>query len=379
MKNWGIYRLLLDLVPANSEINASDFSPETTRALKYILKKHRCAGATLCAFNDQGVTGTLSYGLAHRPNVKAQPGTVYRAASISKFVTALGVMKLKEEGKIDLDRDVNDFLPFSLRHPKAPDTPLTLRLLMTHTAGIHDGDAYNGGIAKGMPLSQILSGDSFTDHLPGALWEYSNLGAGIAGVVLECALGVDFETLMQDTVFAPLGVNASYYPQRIRGDLADAWRILPPSGKPNFDAAARKSRPLPAAAPDPETHYALAHGNLCVSAPDLARLGIAAMEPGFLSPESLAEMRRAFVPFGERAGNLSEGLFTFVLEEPRRFPRPLYGHQGMAYGAVHGLFFDPAAKKGVALLTSAASEARRGVMADLNMDILSLLLGGKNG
>ena len=377
MKNWGLYRLLLDLIPADGTVRFSTFSKKQTRAIQYTLRRHRCKGASLCVFDPSGVRDSLAFGDARR-GVPAGMDTVYRAASISKFVTALGAMKLKEQGIIDLDRDVNDVLPFPLRHPAAPDTPITLRMLMSHTAGICDSENYNAGIAQGVPLRELLRDRRVFDAPPGR-WLYSNLGAGIAGVVMEAAAGADFETLMQETVFGPLGVEATYYPQKARGLLADAWRVLPPRKSPPFDGAARQSRPLPPKEVNADRHYALAHGNLCVSAPALAQLGIAGMAPGFLQKESLDEMRRIVVPFGDRGPNLSQGLFTFILNEPGVCPRPLFGHQGMAYGAVHGLFFDPEKRRGAVLLTSGASEARRGVMADLNIDLFRLLLGEHHG
>ena len=379
MKHWGLYRLLLHGLPAKGSLGSCDLPAAQARQAERILRRHRCIGATLCVFGAEGANGVLSFGEA-RHGVPAARDTVYRAASVSKFITGLGIMRLAEQG-LPLDRDVNHFLPFPLRHPKAPDQPITLRMLMTHTAGLRDGDAYNTGIARGAALSDILRGDSFTDHLPDTLWEYSNLGAGIAGLAVEGFTGRDFESIMQETVFQPLGVHATFYPQRVDPArvLADARRILPPHHGPNFDAEKRRRQPEPALAPDPEHHYNLAHGNLCVSAPDLARLGIAGMTPGFLTQESLTAMREIAVPFGARASNLYQGLFTFVLQEPGISPRPLYGHQGMAYGAVHGLFFDPFRQRGVALLTAGADEARRGVLADLNFDILKLFLGDQHG
>lgn len=376
MTHWGLYRLALHGLPKGGSVQASSFDEETTGKIVGILRRQRCLGAALCLFDAAGVQDALYFGVSHLPDTAVTEDTVFRAASVSKFVTALGAMKLKEQGKIDLDRDVNEYLPIPLRHPLAPDTPLTLRLLMTHTAGIHDGAAYNAGIARGVPLSELLRGDSFTAHPPKALWEYSNFGAGIAGAVMEAATGTDFETLMQETVFSPLGIEATYYPPLVRGDLADAVRILPRSKAPNFNAAERRARPVPPREVNPEKHYNLAHGALCVSAGELARLGMAGMRPGFLTEESLAEMRRDAAPFGARAQNLSQGIGTFILRENKIAPRPLCGHQGMAYGAVHGLFFDPETQRGAALLTTGASEARRGVLADLNFDILSLLLGG---
>lgn len=377
MTHWGLYRLVLHVLPKTGKLNDSNFSETESKKIERILQAHRCVGAALCAFDETGVRNTLAFGVSHVPNTAVQQDTVFRAASVSKFVTALGAMKLQEQGQLDLDRDVNEFLAFSLRHPKASEMPITLRMLLSHTAGIHDGADYNTGIAKGVPLTVLLKGDSFTDHLPGTKWEYSNFGAGIAGAVMEAATNTDFETLMQETVFQPLGVTATYYPQKVEGDLADAIRILPRSKTPNFNAAERRGRPLPVAEANPEKHYNLAHGALCVSAPELAKLGMAGMTPGFLTKESLKEMRKEIAPFGERAHNLSQSVGTFILHDQGISPRLLYGHQGMAYGAVHGLFFDPETRRGIALLTTGASEARRGVLADLNRAVLCALMGGK--
>ena len=97
----------------------------------------------------------------------------------------------------------------------------------------------------------------------------------------------------------------------------------------------------------------------------------------FLTKESLKEMRKEIAPFGERAHNLSQSVGTFILHDQGISPRLLYGHQGMAYGAVHGMFFDPETRRGIALLTTGASEARRGVLADLNRAVLCALMGGK--
>ena len=374
MKNWDFYRLALHFLPKQGRMNESTFPAEQTHMAEKILRRHRCVGATVCLFSARGMEQALSFGDAKRKNMKAEIDTVYRVASISKFVTALGAMRLCEKGVLDLDEDINAYLPFGLRHPKAPKTPITLRMLLSHTAGLQDGRAYQSKVGSGAACSALLKEDSFCAHLPGEKWEYSNFGAGIAGAAME-ASGADFETLMQKTLFAPLGVQATYYPQKTRGlPLADAYRVLPPHRHPQFNAAVRQSRPLPAAGPDPETHYALAHGNLCISAPELSKIGAAAMRPGFLTDKSLQEMRRAIAPFGERAQNLSEGIGTFILRDDTLFPRPLYGHQGMAYGAVHGLFFDPVMEKGLIVLTSGASEARHGVLADLNRDLLKAFI-----
>lgn len=370
MNKWKIYRAALHLLPARKEACSAGMMPD----LKKILIRYRAMGASICLFDAEGIRERYLYGRAS----KTQPvtrDTRFRTASVSKHVTALGAMKLKEEGRVQIDSDVSEALGFLLRHPAAPDTPITLRMLLSHVAGIHDGESYLKGIRERAPLSQILLGDSFTSFQPGQCWEYSNLGGGIIGSVLEGLTGTNFDTLMKQTLFDPLGITASYYPQRLGRPLADAWRILPPSAHPKYDAEEHLSRSLPEDRPDPEHHWLLAHGNLCITAEDLAVIGRALMCPGFLRAETLEEMRSAAARFGKRAPDLSEGIGTFILKNKSISDHVIYGHQGLAYGAVHGLFYDPIAERGFAMLSTGISEARNGVLTDVNADLIRLLIG----
>lgn len=362
MENWKakMYRLSLHALPRpaytkeNALIGDVPQKDEIVRALRSL----RVVGATVAVFDEKGVTGALAVGQLGKGKSDALIDTVYRVASVTKHVTALCCYRLHEAGKINLDADVDAYLPCSLRHPKKPDLPVTLRRLISHTAGIHDGTLYNASLFKGEKLSQMMQGDSFTEN-PTA-FEYSNLGAGIVACVLEGMLQKSFEEIMQETVFGPLKVRATFLPQKVEGELADAWRILPPSKQANYDAAARRAQPLPKLSVDTEHHYLWSQGNLCISAPDLAKIGVEMMK------ERYAPLRKMVAPFGARAYNLSMGLGTFIVEDKEICPQKVYGHQGLAYGAVHGLFYDPAAKKGVVVLTSGCSEARNGVLADLN-------------
>lgn len=369
---WPAYRLALKMMPKKGKLQTMGLAH--ARKAEKILRKHRCLGGTLCVFDAEGVQGTLAFGEA-RKAVPAADDTVYRIASVSKLATAMGLMRLKEKGILSLDADVGQYYPVSLRHPDAPDVPITCRMLSSHTAAVHDGVDYNQGIVENKNVSLLLQGDSFSVHLPGEKWEYSNFGAGLLGAVMEAAASEDFETLMQKEVFEPLGVQATFYPQKVQGTLADATRILPLQKAPNFNAKKRQAKPLAEAKPDHEKHYNLAHGNLCISAGELAKLGMALLQPGFLTAESLVEMRTLITPFGKRAHNLSQGIGTFILQDETICPRTLYGHQGMAYGACHGLFYDVVKQKGLVFLSSGVSEARRGVLSDVNADLIRLYLG----
>ena len=218
-------------------------------------------------------------------------------------------------------------------------------------------------LTQGAPLGELLaSPNSFAPYAPGEKWEYSNFAAGMIGCVLEGATGKAFDALMRETVFEPTGVLASYYPQKIKGILADAWRLFPPSGQPNFDAKARLNKPLPREdTPDIARDYLLAHGSLCITAPGLCRIARAVYQ----NKEAFDVMRTMIVPFGKRDATLSQGLGTFIYRSGNALMPVLYGHQGLAYGAVNGLFMDKDGR-GFCILTSAVSEKRTGVLTDMN-------------
>lgn len=372
MMKAALYRALLALTPRTGDINAFwGMEQAAARAIADVLGSHCVVGGTLATFDTSGAAGGVAYGYARRAykytGVKAAADTVYRAASISKLATAMAALRLHSAGAIDMDADAARYLPCPLRHPAYPQCAITLRMLLTHTAGLRDGAAYINAQSADVPLSELLRGDCYAAYAPGAGFLYSNLGAGIAACVLEGMLGKPFERVMREALFEPLGVSATYYPQTVPGVLADGYRVLPPRKQPVLDGAARQNRPPPPDKPDPQRHYLLSQGNLCLTAGALAALGAA------LFSEEYSPMRREVAAFGKRDSRLSYGLGMFIYSDAAR-PRPVFGHQGMAYGAAHGLFFDMESGRGFALLTSGCSQAHSGVMADINIDFIRKLL-----
>jgi CubicO group peptidase (beta-lactamase class C family) len=373
MKYVRLYRALIRLLPAKQPhfcaikqaagLNMID-------RMQSVLERHKASGGVLAMFDARGLTGHYVYGEA-RKGVPVNAETAFRLASVSKTVTAAGILAMKEQGLIDLDSDADIGLPYTLRHPLAPDRPITLRMLLTHTAGIRDGRDYLRGITNGTAAPVILKGDSHTAHLPGTKCEYSNFGMGLAGCVVEACTGLSFQEAMDRYLFKPLNLKASFYPQLLSAVLADARRILPSGRMPNFDGAKRQAVPEGDwRSPDPQRHHLLAHGSCCMDAESLSILGRALMRPGFLAEETLAEMRAPHASLKNRDPHLQQGLGIFLLKDESLSPSLLYGHQGMAYGAVQMMFFDPLTDRGFLSLTTGVSEARTHILADVNRALL---------
>lgn len=373
MNNLQLYRLILKLLPRpKAPLQAVRQRMDAAQLARYqaILAAHWARGGALALFDSQGLHDHLVYGQA-REGLPVTEQTAFRLASVSKTVSAAGILALVQQGAVDLHADADIGLPYSLRHPQAPDTAITLAMLLSHTAGIADSPAYTSALTDPVPASRLLP-VSHTAHLPGLGCEYSNLGLGLAGCVVEAQTGLSFEQAMAQALFEPLKLQASYYPQRLKAPLADAWRVLPPRRRPNLSGAARQAAPLPGwDRMDLEQHYLLAHGGCCMDVGSLARLGQVLMASGFLSSDSLAQMRKPWASLGERDPHLKQGLGLFILEDTSICQQTLYGHQGMAYGAVQMLFFDPASGRGILSLTTGASEARQHILTDLNRALLT--------
>ncbi|WOJ96588.1 serine hydrolase domain-containing protein [Congregibacter brevis] len=148
-----------------------------------------------------------------------------RIASISKLVVAIGVLQLVDAGKLDLDRDLSDYLGWKLRNPNFPDEAITVRQLLSHTSSIRDGSAYFIAAGTG-ELREFFTpgtdywenGDHFasgTTQAPGEFFYYSNLNFGILGTVIELLSGQRFDQYMANSVLVPLGISARFDPCEI--------------------------------------------------------------------------------------------------------------------------------------------------------------------
>ncbi|MBL0143439.1 MAG: beta-lactamase family protein [Betaproteobacteria bacterium] len=234
--------------------------------------------------------------------------TLYRIASISKLVTTLGVLRLAEAGRLDLDRDVSVYLGYRLRNPHFPDDPVTLRMLVTHTSSLRDDAGYFWD--RGHRLRDVLlpGGSLYGDGAawarnakPGAWFSYANLPWGVVAEVMEAATGERFDRLMKRLVLEPLGVPGGFNPAEFsRAEMAnlaalyrkretidgkDHWQSPDGPWTAQVDDYSREA-PVPRAGPDykPGTNGTLfaPQGGLRTSAAGLARIMRMLMDGGLV-------------------------------------------------------------------------------------------------
>lgn len=351
-------------------------------AVAKALRRRHAVGACVQRFEKGQLAECYTAGFAAlEPEKRAvTPETVFRTASIAKMASAMLVFRLQTLGKLNVQEDISDFLGYRVRNPHCPDAPITLGMLLGHTSSIVDSPAYFASFQEPKALKALLSdAEAFRPSVPGVQFQYSNLAAGMVASLLEKRFDISFEALMQRELFQPLGVRATY--DLTAFDLAktaDSYRVLPSARA--FDAAKRQAAASALDAPDPEHRYLPAAGGLFLTATELAKLALAAWNgrDGFLDAEAVSQMQRPMAGWPDQAVRMRHGMGLLVLEDEQVCERTLWGHQGFAYGAVNGVFFD-AQGNGFAMLNSGASEQRAGHLALLNRDLIAVLMGGEGG
>ncbi len=198
-------------------------------AVEALMTAHDIPGATLSLVHKGEVALLKGYGWADAARSRPVDAerTVFRAASISKLFTATAVMQLVEDGTLDLDTDVNTYLT-GIQIPMAFGTPITLRHLLTHTAGFEDRvlNLFAADADDLRPLAEALAA-SMPKRVrpPGQVAAYSNWGAALAGLIVAIQAGTDFDTLMAERIFEPLGMTQSTFtepvPEQLAPDLAE--------------------------------------------------------------------------------------------------------------------------------------------------------------
>ena len=190
-----IARLLPQLSPGeDGKLDTQSRSAFAAQA-QAILRRYRAVGASLILCLPGGQNEVFTFGRARlNPELPVTQNTCMRIASVSKLVMTFAVLSMAEDGLLDLDLDISSYLGYPVRSPHAPETPITMRMLLTHTSGITDDGPYGTrGMEAGCTLRELLDApESWHKAMPGESFCYSNLGAGAAGVVMECAAGIPF-------------------------------------------------------------------------------------------------------------------------------------------------------------------------------------------
>ncbi|MDY6944780.1 MAG: serine hydrolase domain-containing protein [Pseudomonadota bacterium] len=205
--------------------------------LPYALQTGGIAGAVVVVVKDGEVLLQKGYGysdVAAREPVDPEL-TLFRPGSISKLFTWTAVMQQVEQGKLDLDKDVNDYLDFEI--PPRAGQPVTLRNIMTHTAGFEEQvKGLMGEEGKPVPVLDELLKDWVPTRIfaPGTTPAYSNYATAVAGYIVARVSGMSFDEYIDQHIFAPLGMEHSSFrqplPEKLRPLMSNGYEVA--SGEP---------------------------------------------------------------------------------------------------------------------------------------------------
>ena len=282
------------------------------------LQKQDIAGATISVVKDGKVLFAKGYGFADIEKRKpvSPSDTLFRPGSISKLFTWTSIMQLVEQGKLDLDRDVNDYLDFKI--PPAFGKPITLRNIMTHTPGFEETakDLFVPTATQMRPLDAYIKAHTPTRiYPPGTIPAYSNYATAMAGYIVQRVSGKPFEQYVADNILNPLGMHHTTFVQP-----------LPPELQPLMSNGYVKAS-LPAKSF--EFVQAFPAGSVSTSAVDMCNFMIAHLQDGqfgdtrILKPETAKLMHARQWGYDPRLDAMALGFY----EESKNGHR-IIGHGG---------------------------------------------------
>ena len=299
-------------------LTADDLAAFSDSILPFQLKQENIAGAVIIVVKDGKVLFQKGYGYADvaKKTPVTPDGTLFRPGSISKLFTWTAVMQLVEQGKLDLDRDINDYLDVKI--PATYPKPITLRNLMTHTPGFEEAvkDLIVTSGSMMIPLQSYVSTHMPQRvYAPGTTPAYSNYGATLAGYIVQRVSGMPFDDYVEKNIFVPLGMSNTTFQQPLPPQL----QPLMSSG---YALATSKAKPYEFVVPAPA-------GSSATSAIDISHFMIAHLQNGeydgarILKSETVALMHTAQFGVNPSLPKMALGFY----EETRNGHR-IIGHGG---------------------------------------------------
>ncbi len=303
---------------APPSLDAADLGTFLDGLVPLEIEQQDIAGVVLVVVKDGKILFSKGYGYADEAKkiLVSASSTLFRPGSISKLFTWTAVMQLAEQGKLDLDRDVNTYLDFTIPHTFS--RPITLRDLMTHTPGFEES---NKDLITTDPAHISALDVALKTHLParifppGTIPAYSNYGAALAGYIVQRVSGEPFAAYIRHHIFQPLGMQHSTFVQPLPAPLAS----LMSSG---YELGSGGTKPFEIIAESPA-------GALSASGDDMANFLMAHLQEGafgsgrILSPESARQMHARQFALNPSLDGMCLGFYEASLNGQR-----IIGHDG---------------------------------------------------
>ncbi|HLM20989.1 MAG TPA: serine hydrolase domain-containing protein [Propionibacteriaceae bacterium] len=333
------------------------------------MRELRIPGLALGIVHDDEIVHLQAFGVADASGRAVTPQTPFILASASKSFTALAIMQLVEDGKVDLDAPVVTYLPSFSVGDESASTTITLRHLLNHTSGLSEDTAYEPMLSNDMSDSALSErvkalSDAELVHRPGEAFEYTDANYDTLGLIVEKVSGQSYEASIRERIFTPLGMSRSFTDQTEarQSGLASghrSWFGFPRSFDAPYSRAAMPSSYLISSAED-VTHFLI--GQLNGGTYDAASV---------LSPAGIAAMHQPAVREGDR------DIFYGMGWESRTLAGvPVVRHKGTNANFYADMVLDKEGGWGVVILANFNSlNFNGGRLQGLTAGVLSLLKG----
>lgn len=314
--------------PANASLPAT-VTDEATAYLESIAARSGAACGTVLLSQNGQVFLSWSFG-------GVDENTCFRIASITKWVTAIGLMTLYDQGKLDLDRDISNYLGYPVRNPAFPDTPVTTRMLMTHTSSLSaDAVNYHPDWER---IGKKGYDPIFNESIePGTQYVYADYNGGLFGCLIEAISGQSVQNYLNQKVFVPIGLTAAYSPRFLPAGTATR-DLLNPDGKIQISVQKDRRRAYNNKA-DPRANNGYTVGKLYINAASLTKLAQMMCNGGELNGTRILQADTVRLMESEQKG-LAESRYGLSTVRLQQFDRGTwYGHQGRYSGLTSNIYY----------------------------------------
>jgi CubicO group peptidase (beta-lactamase class C family) len=382
MKYFGIFCFVslltfcLTLGAIGSDKKATDYSTTIEQATAFIewrMREDQVTGVSIALVDGQKTVWSQGFGFADKEkDLQASPETIYEIGSISKTITATAIMRLQEQGLINIDCPLTEYLPeFSilppLGFPSNSDKPITIRTILTHHSGL-PGDLFNGGFTRkprtdyNAWVLKYFRGE-YACYPPDFIWAYSNTAFSLLSEVISRVSGQSFEEYT-DGLFEKMGMHLSSYFDK-------------PAFKENFARGYFQEEPL-------ERFYdnMWAAGSVLSNVTDMARFIKMVLGQGrvdgvrILKPETLAEMLTAQNENISLDLDLRQGLSWVLMDRQLDDVGRVCHHTGSTHGFLSHIEILPDHQIGVVVLSNTQKAA---IAIEAARMALKLALKDKSG
>lgn len=350
-----VFMLVLFLMTPNNLVSAQDESVFVSEAVENQLEQ----------FIQDGEIPSMQDAIIENNEIKYVKGfgdqtdldTVFMIGSMQKIFTACCIMQLVEDGKIALDDDVDNYLPYNITHPDYPDIPITLRMLLTHRSGLDREiyylfcwdtqgllypeykSIYNSEIIE-MTIGEFMEntfspgGIGYRSDIwqfkPGTEFGYSGVGYSVLKHLIEVLSGTTYPDYVQENILTPMGMTNT-----------------------GFTASEFNHHSIPYIRYRSTNHeFVPWDGNLVLrsTATDMAKMLLMHINRGtyngvqILEPDTVDQMQEIGSPLGYHAYGLEDLGYGFGLH---CYEGGLFGHSGSSVGGIGVVFYNPATQRGI--------------------------------